>query len=431
MITGDAHEPAPVCPRPGHDRHRVVRDGYQGKGATRRQRWRCVNPYDRTEWHRISPKLNRVVGAEYWCADCSQHVSRATGQPIANSYEFVAAQIATALHEVGKGMTYRQATLAARREFRDRAGQPRRRAPRHAPLPPKQQGQHLRRGVQMGQLVADWVEVFTDAVVPAPTHWPTVVLLDSSKFSFKTTGQQAFEVMFAYGYEAGPNGTLGEGKLLKAVAVKSVSSATWTSFINSMSGSPLTVVSDGAGDLIRAIHWNWGVHCHLRCVWHWEQNLADAVCIDLAAAGYDVPRIERHPLYTNAGDAFRSEAAWNLYKQGLRSEFAGTPGGPAVARWLTTNERLVLNQIRSRGSRPGIESTAPLESHIKDFRNLLNDRAGVLRNRDRTNLLLRLMVGARQPDASVRLWTARLVTHLREHDSRPTAEQRRIAGHLF
>ncbi len=431
MLSGDVHEPAPVCPREGHEKFRVVRDGYQGRGATKRQRWRCVNPYDRDEWHRLSPKLNRVVGAEYWCSDCSQHVGRSTGQPIPNSYEFIATQIATALYEVGMGTTYRQATLAARRDYRVRAGAACRQAPRKQPLPARRKGQRLRRGVQMGQLVADWVEVFTDVAVPAPTSWPTVVLLDSSQFNFKTTGQQAFEVMFAYGYDAGPNGTLAPGRLIKAVAVKHITYATWTAFINSMSGSPLTVVSDGASNLVRAIHWNWGTYRHLRCVWHWSENLAAAVRTDLAAAGYTVPQIEQHPLYTGAGNFFRSIPELDLYKAGLHSEFAGTYGGPAVARWLTANERLVRAQIGSRGTRPAIESTAPLESHIKDFRNLLADRAGILRNETRTNLLLRLMVGTRQPEASVRVWTQRLVAHLHERDSRPTAKQRRIAGQMF
>jgi len=282
----------------------------------------------------------------------------------------------------------------------------------------------------MGQLVAGWVGVFTDSVAPELTAWPMVVLLDSSKF-FRLSNQPAFEVMFAYGYDAGPGGTQGAGRLLKAVAVKTASYATWTSFINSTPGSPLTVVSDGDTNLVKAAQANWRTSKHLRCTWHWADNLADAVRKDLEAARYTLIGIQKHPLFTDTSNAFQSEEGWDLYKLGLQSEFATPGSGQASTRWIKANEPIVLEQIRSRGTRPPIESTAPLESHIHDFRKVLAERSNILCNKARTNLLLRLMVAARQPNASTRAWTELLLVDLHTNKSRTKSDQRALVGSVF
>jgi len=67
------------CPEEAHAGFLVWRDGFHGKVPARRQRFRCVNPQDSTDWHRFTPPVLRAEAHEHRCLDCQQYVPAHAG----------------------------------------------------------------------------------------------------------------------------------------------------------------------------------------------------------------------------------------------------------------------------------------------------------------------------------------------------------------
>lgn len=65
------------------------------------------------------------------------------------------------------------------------------------------------------------------------------------------------------------------------------------------------------------------------------------------------------------------------------------PYDSATLNWLRANEQRVLLHIACRQSRPGPESTGPLDVAIVKLRTALASRVQSIGNRERTQLLLR------------------------------------------
>lgn len=109
----------PPCPE--HPGSRITRNGSYGKGARRRQRYRCV-PHDATSAHTFSPPLTREVVAvgEDVCATCDELLSPHRG-PLtgARHTPWTLALYARALNELSMGSSY-AATSLMMRKFRDR-----------------------------------------------------------------------------------------------------------------------------------------------------------------------------------------------------------------------------------------------------------------------------------------------------------------------
>lgn len=110
----------PGCPE--HAVSKVTRQGVYGRGATKRQRYRCV-PADGTPPHTFTPPLTREaveVGVES-CATCdellSPHRGALTG---ARHTPWTLALYARALNELSMGSSYAAVSLMMR-EYRDRA----------------------------------------------------------------------------------------------------------------------------------------------------------------------------------------------------------------------------------------------------------------------------------------------------------------------
>jgi hypothetical protein len=365
------------------------------------------------------------------------HVTAEAGDAIASSYEFIAAQVVNALFSVGKGDSYREATIAAKRDYRERTGGQRRNNRRKEQPPPPVVADEPRKVPKKrgnGQLVANWVEVFTDSVVKPIDEWPPVVLLDSTRFEPRARSGTTpwFEVLFAYGYDLDKNHQLCNPRLLKAEAVKIANRATWSAFLDKPArGTPLVAVSDGMHGIKHAVQSRWGIQVHVRCTWHMTKNLRGHVRTDLVAAGYAVPQAERHPLHASAMTAFTSPDEWALYWQAVELALAAHPTAQQARRWRATNERHVLAQMRSRNRRPRLESTAPLEDVIHELRKSLKDRAPRMKNKERTNRLLSLMVAARQPDASVRAWSVAVLARLHADRGKSASKQKLINGIRF
>lgn len=278
------------------------------------------------------------------------------------------------------------------------------------------------------------MEVFADAIVEPMAKWPPVVLLDSTRFEprAKTGNTPWFEVLFAYGYDLDTNHQLCNPRILKAEAVRSANQATWSAFLDKPAqGRPLVAISDGMHGIKNAVQSRWGVQVHVRCVWHMAKNLRGHIRSDLIAAGYAIPQAERHPLHVKAMSAFASPEEWDLYWQAVDLELAAHPNAAQARRWRQANQLHVRAQMRDRSRRPPLESTAPLEDVIHEFRKALKDRAPLMKNKERTNRMLSLMVAARQPNASQRTWSVAVLARLNAQRGKSAQKQKQINGSSF
>lgn len=298
-------------------------------------------------------------------------------------------------------------------------------------------------------------------------HWPGVVLLDSTSFWRRSGGRTvpAFHVLAAYGYdiasEAASSGrwsadpweipaieltgipdalpsqvVQSKGRLLKAVAYQVSNTKTWSDFLASTPGMPEVVVADGGPEIRAAVTSLWyGTSGQLgaefvACRWHWAKNLRsaledDLISLDTRASLTDKrKRAREHLLWTSAERAFDSPAAWSAfgalahdtlaYRHGHWSGPAGEDSGrlPATLAWLRDHDLTFTVQQARRALRPGPESVGPLEAELQFVRGSFARRAQSLRNRERTNLLLRLIVLGRRGHVNERLWAERIRVHL-------------------
>ena len=149
-------EALPRCLEPGHEYFRVWRDGFKGTAPARRQRFRCMDPDNRMNWHRFTLPVLRVAAHDDRCLGCQQHVPAHAGPVVAEGYHYLSKVVAGALALVARGSTYSAASAAARSELAHLGGQD-------------------TTGVEFsthGQLAADWTEVFTDVVLLRERVWP-------------------------------------------------------------------------------------------------------------------------------------------------------------------------------------------------------------------------------------------------------------------
>ncbi len=460
------------CEQPGHGSGRVlVRDGFIGRAPRRRQRWRCRSAHDREDFHRFVPRVPRLEALEHRCLDCESGLDVAQGPNAARRYDFVAREVAAALVAVANGATYQQAALTARQSV----------AEQHARV-----GRPVSwndNGMRHGQAAADWVEVFTDVVLAGTedTSWPEVVLLGSTSFWRRSGGRQvpAFHVLLAYGYDAVrvPSAPAADeldedasdlldgedfdnpwtlrpvkpqvhgGRLLQAHVFRRSDTASWTAFLTSWPGQPQVVVADRAPEPRAGVAAAWNGPAMLgrpefvHCRWHLAKNLRAAVAEDLADLDpRQLPRTAKlasartHPVHLAAPQAFDTPTTWRAFDDLARIELDDAhlrltrKDGrlSRTRRWLTDNELLVLTQQARRPDRLGPEATGPLEAEIHSIRGTLHRRAQTLRNRPRTNLLLRLVVAGRRGQANDRLWAEKVRSHLEALDGIPQQQRRMV-----
>lgn len=117
-----------------------------------------------------------------------------------------------------------------------------------------------------------------------------------------------------------------------------------------------------------------------RCEHHLYKNDRDALTEDRVAHWGSV-RMKA------LSDAFQSVEGW----QAFRAITHRQPKLAATRAWTAANDGLVVSQAGVRGFLPDHHSTAALDAHLGTVRDYLDSRSFVLRNRDRTTLLLGLM----------------------------------------
>ena len=432
MAAGAERVALPTCPREGHEGWRVWRDGLRGKAPAQRQRLRCVNPDDASEWHRFTLPVLRAAAHEHRCLDCQQLVPTHAGPVVAEGYHYLSKVIAGALVDVAKGRTYSEASQAARKALAHAEGV-------------------VAGGATFsahGQLVADWVEVFSDVVLTQPKRWPQVILLDATDFWRRTGGggtAHAFTLLFAYGYDA-PEGPLPEpddpwqlpadratnGRLLRIGLAAKEDEPTWSEFLRHWHGTPLVAVTDGDGGVRNAIKsvWPAGRTTRVRCVYHWRQNLVTGVVSDLARTLQQPgtsAAVKNDEVLALAHKAFASSADFIAFNKAAQERFSGLYK-PSSLKWLNTNGGDALAQLDAAAEMPGPQSTGPLEQVINRTRQLVAGRVQGLRNPVRTQRMLNLLAAGLRNDANVDHWADLIYAHLEANARRPARRQRAIAG---
>jgi Transposase, Mutator family len=369
-------------------------DGQYGTPGHRRQLYWCV-PDNGDRPHRFTEVLPREEAEHDACEACERPVRLREGPHPARHYQFVARGIAEALEAVGAGATYRQAALVARERARRLPADPDTAKPRIT---------------RQGQLVADWVEVFARVVFEPhrPFAWPAAgsLLLDDLPFSVRdpATGRFriAFRVFCAAGFEDG------RPKLWRTEAFPDASQANWEAFLRGLEGAPPRVVCDNHYGLNGAVRAAFPEAELYLCEWHLRHALERLMAKirrgdeHRAAIDAPLPRVEA---------AFTGPSFWKPFVRDARAADI-----PRLQSWLDGAGRVVEDQFRRRGLRslrPADMplSTLPMDGLIEPIRAALQARRYGLRNRERTNRLLRLMQAHanRQDDAfayakDIRVW---------------------------
>jgi len=419
----------PRCPKPGHEAHRVVRDGFRGKPLSRRQRFRCVNPTDRTDWHRFASPVQRVVAPQHRCEGCAQLVPPHAGPVVPGGYHYLANVVAGALVDVATGGTFQQASARARAALALTVGAPGGDFSNH------------------GSLAADWTEVFAPVVAPA-APWPAVLLADSTSFWRRQGGEKvgAFTILAAWGYDLAPVAEGAEpdpwdtgkpattpGKLVRLRRSEGYKFEDWRAFFAQGTSAPQIVVADGASKIGEAARAVWPNVTVVRCTWHWTQNLITATISDLVrVTGHrrDHEAVAGHALLAEVEHALGSPEEFATFAAHARELVTGkpmfTPGAPSLMlKWLAANEVEATAQLTAAVTRPGPASIGPLEQLLKQrLRPTLARRVQGLVNPERTQRLLDLLTAGYRNEAHASAWTAVLRDHLAANERRPELHQR-------
>ena len=393
----------PKCTNPEHVGGEVVRGGWYGQPPHRRQRWWC-KPRNGDRPHRFTPTLTRQqrrgAAPHGFCLECSTRVEPWEGQAGARRYQFAAREVGEALALVARGATYREAAFAARR-----AGG-RLPAVRHT-------GRAQRRdAARDGQLVANWVDVFTEPLCAGllPERWPEVVVIDSAELRVKSGPRrgEGFHVIGAIGRDPAPQGRLVEPlRIWRLEASPVKDAAAFEHFCRALKGVPRVVITDMDNatrlGIANALADQGVGRPDLRIgEWHLGRALRRRVPDPMLAD-------PGSPVMQRLGPAFYTPDRWQAFVDAVEREHeAGTHGSlTGLLRWIEDHGALIEHQAAIRDPRIP-SSTSPIEAPLAEIKRRLQDRAGVFTNLARMNKLLALMALDLGGETDSRAWADRL-----------------------
>lgn len=399
-----------VCPRPGHQGSHVRFDGRYGKPGHRRQLYRCV-PSNGDPPHRFAEALPREESWLPTCDLCERDVHLHEGPHAARQYQFVARGIAGALRAVGEGMTYREAALVARARARRMRSDP---------------ATGDERRTRHGSLVMDWVEVFAPVVFEPhrPNDWPASgsLLLDDLPFRVRDPrtrrSKVAFRVFCAMGY-VNERPTLWQ---MRAYIDKSRES--WEDFLSGLGGAPVRVVCDNDSGMTGAVRGLFPQAELYLCEWHLKhafERLLDTIHREEPQHRRAVAAIRPR---VDAG--FTGPSFWGPFSRAARQENV-----PRVTAWLDTTGRILEDQwtrrgLRSMRPRDMPLTTSPMDGFIHPIRDALYTRRYALKNRERLNRLLMLMLLHANRQDNERTYTKNIRQWLEANGGRPRVQRRAI-----
>lgn len=380
----------PKCPNPTHDGSRVSRDGSYDK--RKRQRFRCTLPSG--EFHRFVPLLPRHQVENGVCTTCDNPVHTHQGPIAMLGGYYEVREIAAALIDVAKGMSYTEAARRVRMNYWGRNGTGRLKA----------------NSVENGQSVSDWLNQFGPTISErhAEDEWPETIILDSTEYKYldPRTGvmSQLFVVLAAWGYEAGST----RGRLWRVEARPNDKTADWVAFLEALPGTPQSVVYDGERSIRTASRQHFGnlVPTHI-CEHHLYKNALKALAVD-EAKGLDGP--PRALL----NDAFHGPKEWQAFRKAAQQS-----GCTSLIKWVTYWDQIITTQTGLRRILPAHYSTGPLDRAIDTIRQATESRKWTFRNRERMNQLLdliRLHINRRDTPEG---WAELIRQHLETNGGKP------------
>jgi hypothetical protein len=404
----------PRCPVVEHVGSRVVRAGWYGRPRHRRQRWLCV-PANGDPRHRFTPVLTRQGEPHAFCVECSTGLEPWEGQAGAREYRFAAREVGEALVAIAKGASDQTAAQAARR---------------HAGRLPEAADDGFERGwrrrdpARDGQLVANWIDVFTGLVCAGerPARWPEVLLIDSKNFRVRT-GERAgrgFHVFAAMGCDPGEPGRWAPTPgLWRLEPFPHRDQVAWEAFFRCLDGAPRVIVSDADHALACAIETVFAEARpeHRLCEWHLgrklREHLPDPILED-----------HEHPIARALPGAFHTIEAWETLLAAIDAEHAHGEHGPLTiaSRWLDTYGDRVRAQIATRDpNQPN--ATGPVEKVLVEIDRRIGDRVGSFTNRARMTKLLTLIALDLTGRSDAREWADRLRERLYLAGGRPVNQR--------
>ena len=393
----------PRCTNPEHAGGEVVRGGWYGKPPHRRQRWWCT-PGNGDRPHRFTPTLTRQrhprAAPHGFCLECSTRVEAWEGQAGARRYQFAAREVGEALALVARGATYREAAFAARR------------GGGRLPVVRRTGRAQRRDAARDGQLVANWVDVFTEPLCAGllPERWPEVVVIDSAELQVKSGPRrgEGFHVIGAVGRDPGPQGRLVEPlRIWRLEASPVKDAAAFERFCRALQGVPRVVITDmdnatrlgianafadhGAGRPDMRIG-GWHLGRALR------RRIPDPMLADPGS-----------PVMQRLGPGFYTPDRWQALVDAVEHEHEARTHGPlaGLLRWIDDHGALIEHQAATRAPRIP-NSTSPIEAPLAEIKRRLQDRAGVFTNLARMNKLLALMALDLRGETDSRAWADRL-----------------------
>jgi hypothetical protein len=296
---------------------------------------------------------------------------------------------------VARGATYRDAAFAARRQGGRLPGRAERRD-----------------AARDGQLVANWVDVFTEPLSAGllPERWPEIVVVDSVEMRVKRGPRsgQGFHVIGAVGRDAAEHGRPpGPLRVWRLEASPVKDAAAFERFCRALRGVPRVVISDmdnatrlGVADAFAGEH---GVLPDMRIgEWHLGRALRHRIPDSMAAD-------PRSPVMQRLGPAFYEPARWRAFVEAVKHEHHAGAHGPltGLLRWIDDHGERIEHQSATRDPRIP-NPTSPTEAPLAQIKRRLADRAGVFTNLARMNKLLALMALDLRRETDGRGWADRL-----------------------
>jgi len=387
-----------VCPR-AHQDVRIVRDGIQRAGGRSKQRWRCTGSDG--SFHRFLGVVSRTRATSETSTECENHIAAHEGPAAPSEFEYLIREVAAALVEVGRGMTYSEA--AQRVRMRANIG--------------KTNGW---KAVASGQTVAEWMADFVPIVGARyrPKEWPPVIVLDSVNFRWtdKLTGRthQLYSIFAAYGYdENGKN-----GHLVKVEASPTGDVAAWVEFLRSLPGRPVSVIADEDKGIRGALSIVWGPEAFEGMLHHCEYHLgANAI----AAMRRDKLK-QSDEIWQLFVPALSSRAAWDAFEAAVRA----SPRKQLINLWVSRQATMLRKQTTLREGRPPVYANGAVEQALSRIRDIVRPRQFAYRNRTRTNRMLELVRLSLALADDTAEYAAAIRGYLDRHDGRMPRTYRTI-----
>jgi hypothetical protein len=263
-----------------------------------------------------------------------------------------------------------------------------------------------------GQLVANWVDVFSEPLCAGllPERWPELLVIDSTEMRVKSGPRrgQGFHVIGAVGRDRAAAGRPVEPlRVWRLMASPVKDAAAFERFCAALRGRPRFVISDmdnatrlGLANAF-ADH-NGGLPDMRVGEWHLGRALRRRIPDSLAAD-------PGSPVMQRLGPAFYAPARWHAFVDAVEHEHTARTHGAltALLRWIDDHGALVEHQAATRD--PWVpNSTSPIEAPLAEVKRRLADRSGVLTNLARMNKLLALMALDLRGETDGRAWADRL-----------------------